>query len=72
VVEITVTAIDYYAPHIRRVTNKGEFTVLNYDSAGKKQRITSGLDMKHADLKQRKNYLKELIKYEARTKKKKR
>ena len=71
VVEITVIAIDYYAPHRRHVTNKGEFTVLNYDSSGKKRRITSGLDMKHANLEQRKNYLKELIKYETRMKKKK-
>ena len=65
-VEITVRAIDYIAPYKSHVTNKGVFTVLNYDRAGKKTAIASGLDMSRASLAEKRSYLKEQIKYENR------
>ncbi len=65
-VEITVRAIDYVAPSKSHVTNKGVFTVLNYDRAGKKTPITNGLKMSRAGLAEKRSYLKEQTKYENR------
>ncbi len=65
-VEITVTAIDFMNPEKKYVTNKGVFTIFNYDRTGSKKNITIGLDMTGSDLELRKNYLKEQIKYDNR------
>jgi len=67
VVEITVRAVNFYKAGVSHITNKGLFTVLNLDRAGKSKSINVGLDMSEADTATRKCYLKELIKYEKRT-----
>jgi acyl-CoA hydrolase len=67
VVEITVRAIDIFGKQKNEITNKGTFTVLNYDASGGKMPIRNGLELAGADLSVRKCYLKEQIKYENRT-----
>ncbi len=66
VVEITVKGIDFFNAEKSHITNKGLFTVLNYDRSGRKKGIINGLDMSQADSDIRRAYLKELIKYERR------
>ena len=65
-VEIMVTAIDFLNPKKSYVTNKGVFTVFNYDRTGSKKNIATGLDMSASDLDLRKSYLKEQLKYDNR------
>ena len=67
VVEITVRAIDITGRRKNEITNRGTFTVLNYDASEEKMPIRNGLTLAGADLAVRKNYLKEQIKYEIRT-----
>ncbi len=67
VVEITVKGINFFDTQKSHVTNKGLFTVLNYDRSGRKKSILTGLDLSRSDLDTRRAYLKELIKYERRT-----
>ncbi len=69
-VEITVKAIDFLNPSISYVTNKGIFTVLNYDRTGNKESIINGLDMSRASIAMKRSYLKEQIKYDNRKEKK--
>ncbi|MBF0289094.1 MAG: acyl-CoA thioesterase [SAR324 cluster bacterium] len=65
VVEV-ITEILHPFSDERYVTHKGTFTVLNYDRAGRKKMITTGLDMSQASLEEKKQNLKELIKYTIR------
>jgi acyl-CoA hydrolase len=67
VVEITVKAIDIFGKRTSEITNRGTFTVLNYDASGGKLPIRNGLTLSEADLTVRKCYLKEQMKYENRT-----
>lgn len=67
VVEITVKSIDIFGRRKNEITNRGTFTVLNYDAAGGKLPIRNGLTLAKADLTVRKCYLKEQMKYENRT-----
>jgi acyl-CoA hydrolase len=67
VVEITVRAMDIAGKRKNEITNRGTFTVLNYDASEEKLPIRNGLTLAEADLSVRKGYLKEQIKYEIRT-----
>jgi acyl-CoA hydrolase len=67
VVELTVRAIDIFGKRKNEITNRGTFTVLNYDASGRKMPIRSGLTLAGADSAVRKGYLKEQVKYEIRT-----
>lgn len=67
VVEITVKATDLFGKRKDVITNKGTFTVFNYDASGGKMPIRNGLTLTGADLAVRKCYLKEQMKYENRT-----
>ncbi len=67
VVEITVTGSDFLGINESYVTNKGKFTVLNYDRSGNKKRVTNGLDLTDSTLETKKSYLIEQMKYEKRT-----
>jgi acyl-CoA hydrolase len=67
VVEITVRAIDIFGKRKNEITNKGTFTVFNYDASGGKMPIRNGLTLTRANLATRKCYLKEQVKYENRT-----
>ncbi|MFZ5573217.1 MAG: hotdog domain-containing protein [Thermodesulfobacteriota bacterium] len=67
VVEITVKGEDFFDAGKSHMTNKGLFTVLNYDRSGRKKSIPTGLELSGADPDTRRAYLKELIKYEKRT-----
>lgn len=67
VVEITVKATDLFGKRKDEITNKGTFTVFNYDASGGKMPIRNGLTLTGADLAVRKSYLKEQMKYENRT-----
>lgn len=67
VVEIAVKAVSFQNEKKSHVTNNGLFTVLNYDRSGRKKSISTGLDMSRSDLTTQKCYLKEQIKYERRT-----
>lgn len=65
-VEVTVMAIDFFDQDKQHITNKGVFTVLNYDRSAAKKNISVGLDMTEADIDLKKSYLKEQVKYENR------
>ncbi|MFH0726965.1 MAG: acyl-CoA thioesterase [Pseudomonadota bacterium] len=67
VVEITVRAIDIAGKRKNEVTNRGTFTVLNYDDSEEKMPIRNGLTLAEADPAVKKGYLKEQTKYEIRT-----
>jgi acyl-CoA hydrolase len=67
VVEITVKAIDLMGRRNNDITNRGAFTVFNYDAAGGKMPIRNGLILTGADSEVRKHYLREQMKYEKRT-----
>jgi acyl-CoA hydrolase len=67
VVELTVRAIDIFGKRKNEITNKGTFTVLNFDATDRKMPIRNGLTLAEADLTIRKSYLKEQLKYEIRT-----
>ena len=67
VVEITVKAINFVGVVRDEMTNKGTFTVLNYDQADQKKTIINGLDLSNESLELKKCYLKEQMKYENRT-----
>lgn len=69
VVEITVKAVDFFGRKPHRQTNKGTFTILNYDRSGRKKSILHGLDMADTDINIRRCYLKEKTKYDNRTRK---
>lgn len=67
IVEIVVTALGGIGSRKGQTTNKGTFTVLNYDTAGRKKIIRNGLELSDADAAVQKCYLKEQVKYENRT-----
>lgn len=64
IVEIGVRAVNFRGTGRNEITNKGIFTVLNYDRSGQKKSIVSGLDLSSETTGIRKSYLKEQIKYE--------
>ncbi len=66
-VEVAVKAVNMFDPRKSFITNKGIFTILNYDRASRKLSITNGLNISKASLVIKKSYLKEQIKYENRT-----
>ena len=67
VVEVTVTGYDPWKPEDEgQITNKGLFTILNYDRSNRKKKIITGLDLSGADLEVRKGYLEEQTKYRMR------
>lgn len=67
VVEVMVKAINFIGVVRDEMTNKGTFTVLNYDEADQKKSIVNGLVLSGEPLEIKKRYLKEQIKYENRT-----
>jgi acyl-CoA hydrolase len=67
VVEIAVKAVSFVGTVRDEMTNKGTFTVLNYDQADEKKSILNGLDLSNEDVAIKKCYLKEQGKYENRT-----
>ncbi len=67
VVEVTVTGYDPWKPDEEgQVTNKGLFTILNYDRSNRKKKITTGLNLAGSDPEVRRGYLKEQTKYKMR------
>lgn len=67
IVEVTVKSVSLKTAGQKQVTNKGTFTILNYDPSGRKMTIRKGIDLSQADLSEKKSYLKEQIRYENRT-----
>lgn len=67
IVEIVVKALGGIGSRNGQITNKGTFTVFNYDTAGRKKVIRNGLDLSGADAAVQKCYLREQMKYENRT-----
>jgi acyl-CoA hydrolase len=66
VVEITVRALQFIGTRKNEITNKGAFTILNYDATGQKLPIRNGLILTEADLAFKKCYLREQTKYQNR------
>jgi acyl-CoA hydrolase len=64
VVEVAVKAVNFVGTVRDEMTNKGTFTVLNYDQADQKKSILNGLDFSNEELSFRKCYIKEQMKYE--------
>ncbi len=64
VVEIIVRAVNPRKAGRDAITNKGTFTVLNYDRSGQKKSIINGLDLSSETTEIRKRYFKEQVKYE--------
>ncbi|MBF0225161.1 MAG: acyl-CoA thioesterase [Desulfobacterales bacterium] len=62
-VDIIVKTCDSFDLSNSHITNKGTFTILNYDRSGRKKTISTGLNMNESDFESRKLYLQEQKKY---------